>query len=101
MNIGSGANTYEWQGSWAKIPESPSAGSGWAHHGVVVTESGQVVTYHPGDPTMMLFDPMKIVQKSSSSLNALNHCNEDKIGKGNYMFFTQTDLKITVQPRAS
>ncbi len=57
MNIGSGGNTYEWQERWARIPDSPSARSGWAHHGVVVTESGQVVTYHPGDPTMMLFDP--------------------------------------------
>ena len=57
MQIGSGANTYEWQDSWATIPDSESARAGWAHHGVAVTESGQVITYHPGDPTMMLFDP--------------------------------------------
>ena len=56
MNVGSGANTYEWQERWAHIPDSASARAGWAHHGVVVTEAGQVVTYHPGDPTMMMFD---------------------------------------------
>ena len=56
MQIGSGANTYEWQDSWAGIPDSESARAGWAHHGVAVTESGQVITYHPGDPTMMVFD---------------------------------------------
>jgi len=57
MQIGSGKNTYEWQDSWAGIPDSENARNGWAHHGVAVTESCQIVTYHPGDPTMMLFDP--------------------------------------------
>ena len=57
MQIGSGTNTYEWQDSWASIPESESARDGWAHHGVTVTESGQIITYHPGDPTMMVFNP--------------------------------------------
>ena len=57
MRIGSGSNTYEWQDSWASIPESECAQTGWAHHGVTVTESGQIITYHPGDPTMMVFDP--------------------------------------------
>ena len=56
MQIGSGTNTYEWQDSWASISDSESARSGWAHHGVAVTETGQIITYHPGDPTMMLFD---------------------------------------------
>ena len=57
MQIGSGANTYEWQESWAAFPESESAKTGWSHHGVTVTESGQIITYHQGDPTMMVLDP--------------------------------------------
>jgi DNA-binding beta-propeller fold protein YncE len=57
MQIGSGTNTYEWQDTWASIPESDSTRDGWAHHGVTVTEAGQIITYHPGDPTMMVFDP--------------------------------------------
>ena len=56
MQIGSGANTYEWQDSWAGIPDSENARNGWAHHGVAVMESGQIITYHPGDQTMMVFD---------------------------------------------
>ena len=56
VQIGSGANTYEWQDSWAGIPDSESARTGWAHHGVAVTESGQIITYHPGDKSMMVFD---------------------------------------------
>ena len=56
MQIGSGANTYEWQDSWAGIPDTESARTSWAHHGVAVTESGQIITYHPGDQTMMVFD---------------------------------------------
>ena len=57
MQIGSGTNTYEWQDTWASIPESESARDGWSHHGVTVTDAGQIITYHPGDPTMMVFDP--------------------------------------------
>ena len=56
MQIGSGANTYEWQDYWAGIPDSESARTGWAHHGVAVMDSGQIITYHPGDQTMMVFD---------------------------------------------
>ncbi len=57
MQIGSRTNTYEWQDSWAAIPESESARTGWSHHGVTVLESGEIISYHPGDPTMMVFDP--------------------------------------------
>ena len=56
MRIGSGEDSYDWIDHWAKIPETDSARHGWAHHGVVVTEGGEVVTSHPGDPTIMFFN---------------------------------------------
>ena len=56
MRIGSGTNVYEWIDRWAKIPATESAVKGWAHHGVVVTESGDVITFHPGDSTMLVLD---------------------------------------------
>jgi len=54
MQIGQGDNRYQWDDQWAKIPDSATKNTGWAHHGVAVTEAGQIITYHPGDPTMML-----------------------------------------------
>ena len=56
MRIGEGANTYEWNDGWAKGPETDSSRAGWAHHGVVVTEAGDVIAYHQGDPTVLVFD---------------------------------------------
>ena len=56
MRIGSGGHTYEWMDSWAKIPDDDSARRGWAHPGIVVTESGDVITCHYGDPTILTFD---------------------------------------------
>ncbi|HZQ28371.1 MAG TPA: hypothetical protein VFA94_11795 [Acidimicrobiales bacterium] len=55
--IGEGEHTYEWVEDWAQVPDSESARDGWAHHGVVVTRSGDVVTFHSGDPTLMVFTP--------------------------------------------
>lgn len=49
---------YEWIDGWAQVPESPAARSGWAHHGIVATASGELVTYHPGDPVALVFDAM-------------------------------------------
>ncbi len=46
MYTGSGDHTYDWIDGWAKIPNSESARSGWAHHGIVVSETGSVITFH-------------------------------------------------------
>ena len=56
MRIGTGVSTYEWQENWVKYPTSESLNSGWSHHGVAISETGDIITYHPADPTVMIFD---------------------------------------------
>jgi len=56
MRVGSGDNTYEWIDSWGNIPDSEAARAGWAHPGMVVTGQGEIITCHPGDPTILVFD---------------------------------------------
>ncbi len=56
MRTGTGENTYEWIGNWANVPDSESARRGWAHPGMVVTDSGEVITCHSGDHTVLFFD---------------------------------------------
>lgn len=56
MRIGSGEHMYEWIESWAKIPDGESLRSGWAHHGLATTQGGSIVGFHPGEPTLLLFD---------------------------------------------
>ena len=64
MRIGQGANSYRWNDRWAKLPATESARNGWAHHGVAVTGSGEVITCHPGEPTMMLLNAEGSVQRT-------------------------------------
>jgi len=56
MRVGSGDSTYEWVEHWAKIPDTESARSGWAHHGVAISESGHVIALHQEDATVLVFD---------------------------------------------
>jgi hypothetical protein len=56
MDIGQGSNRYRWDGDWAEIPPSDEREKGWAHHGVAVTAAGDVVTFHPGDSTILVLD---------------------------------------------
>ena len=56
MRIGSGKHIYDWHDDWAQVPDPQSASRGWSHHGVVVTESGNVMTLHQGDLSMLTFD---------------------------------------------
>lgn len=56
MRIGSGEHTYEWIENWAKIPDTESARTGYAHHGIAVTQAGRVVAYHQDEPRILVFD---------------------------------------------
>lgn len=56
MRIGRGSHTYEWVDGWAKIPDTESARTGWAHHGIVVSENGGVISFHQADPKVLVFD---------------------------------------------
>ena len=56
MQIGTDQHAYEWIDGWAKVPDRESSSSGWAHHDVVVTEAGEIIACHQGDPTVLVFD---------------------------------------------
>lgn len=64
MRIGYGQTKYQWEEDWARIPLSESVSNGWAHHGVAITASGEVVSFHPGESTMLVFDPQGNVVRS-------------------------------------
>jgi hypothetical protein len=56
IHIHCGEDSYDWTNDWARVPGSASAREGWAHHGVTITESGDIVTFHSGEPTVLVFD---------------------------------------------
>lgn len=51
-----GGRAYHWLEHWAQSPVDDSAHEGWAHHGLAVTESGELVGFHPGDPALLVFN---------------------------------------------
>lgn len=56
MRLDCGNDAYEWIDDWAGGPQTDSAQGGWAHHGVVVTEAGEVIAFHQGESTVLVFD---------------------------------------------
>ena len=56
MRIGSGAHAYEWIDHWAKIPESEDFRTGFSHGDIVITDAGEVITFHQGEPKVLVFD---------------------------------------------
>jgi hypothetical protein len=56
LQIGNSPFEYEWISDWAEIPNQASAVSGWAHHGMAVTDSGDVIAVHPAESLAMVFD---------------------------------------------
>jgi len=55
LHVTAGELTYEWLEDWAAFPDSPSARAGWAHHGVIVAASGDVIACHQGEATILVF----------------------------------------------
>ena len=62
--VGSGAHSYTWYDHWAQLPNPESAATGWAHPGMATTETGQIVTCHPGLPLLLFFEPDGTLERS-------------------------------------
>ncbi|GAA1939166.1 hypothetical protein [Kitasatospora viridis] len=54
MRIDCGPIAYEWVDAWAAVPDPALAGTGWAHPGIQVTDAGEVVTFHPREPLVLV-----------------------------------------------
>ncbi len=56
MRIDCGPLSYEWIDCWATLPDPEMAKDGWAHPGIQVTDTGEVVTFHPSEPKVLVLD---------------------------------------------
>lgn len=54
MKIECGPMVYEWIDAWAAVPDPELARTGWAHPGIQVTDAGEVVTFHPRKPQLLI-----------------------------------------------
>lgn len=56
MRIGTGQHTYEWIDNWGRIPDTPSGRENGRTHGVVVSETGNVLVFNQANPAVLVFD---------------------------------------------
>ncbi len=73
MRIGSGDHVFEWIDNWPRIPESPSAHVGWAHPGMATTAAGELITCHPSEPTILIFDREGVLVRALETALAEAH----------------------------
>ena len=94
MRIGSGENTYEWIDSWAKILHPADDRIGWAHHGMTVTEAGEVIAFDRGKPTVLVFDQDGNLQRSwDINLTEGHGITVVKEGESEYLWFADSGRK--------
>jgi hypothetical protein len=55
-SVGEDGQVYEWQEDWAAVPASGDASHGWAHHGLAVTRTGEIIGFHPDRSEVVVFD---------------------------------------------
>ena len=64
INLENDGQRYEWLEDWADVLAPEQAQSGWAHHGLAVTRSGEIVGFHPARAEVVIFDRAGRVSKS-------------------------------------
>jgi hypothetical protein len=91
-----GDESYEWMEGWAKTPDSPSARDGWAHHGVVVLRSGEVVTFHSGDPDLLVLNAdgavVRTIPTDLCEAHGITLVEEDGV---EYLWIADCGVKMT------
>lgn len=57
IKVGDDGRAYEWSEDWAEVPEPEESQTGWAHHGLAITRSGELIGFHPERPEVLIFAP--------------------------------------------
>jgi hypothetical protein len=56
IQVGEDGQIYDWLEGWAEVPGPEEARIGWAHHGLAVTRSGELVGFHPERSEVVVLD---------------------------------------------
>ncbi|HUX88540.1 MAG TPA: 6-bladed beta-propeller [Chloroflexota bacterium] len=96
MQVGKGEFSYEWIDNWAEIPDPENARRGWAHHGVVVTETGDVIVCHPAYATLLVLEPNGRLKRTIATDLIEGHgITIVKEGNTEYLWIADTGMKRT------
>jgi hypothetical protein len=57
MRVGQGDLLYEWVDDWGVIDDTPATLLAWPHAGMVAADGEVIVTFHPSEAALLVFDP--------------------------------------------
>jgi len=96
--VGEGEHIYEWVEDWAGVPDSDNARTGWAHPGMVVTDAGYIITFHQGQPQVLVFDqPGNLIRSWEMDLVEGHGLTLVKEGGLEYLWFADPGRKRSQQ----
>lgn len=96
MHIDCGGTGYEWIEGWANLPATYSSRTGWSHHGLALTDSGKVVSYHQADGTVLVLDQDGNLERSWASGLAEGHgITAVKDGDAEFLWIADNGRKRT------
>ena len=94
MRVGSGQHTYEWVDSWADVPDTELSRKGWSHHGIAVTDAGEVIACHQGEATILVFDrDGNLLRSWDSGLKEAHGITLVKEGETEYLWIADPGSK--------
>lgn len=94
MQIGSGEFTFEWVEDFAEIPQPEDAARGWAHHGIALSKSGTLLTFHPANSTVLeLTTDGKLVRQMDVPLAEAHGVTICSDGVSEYLWFADNGRK--------
>src|SRR5262245_5193894 len=93
--VGKGDHAYLWHGDWALGAYPNGDTNGWAHHGVAVSGSKDVVAYHPAHDLLLVYDLAGTLVRSWSpglvEAHGITCVEEDGVG---YVWIADPGVKL-------
>jgi sugar lactone lactonase YvrE len=94
VRVGSGRYTFDWIDDWARFPQLAAARLGWAHPGMATTEAGDVLTCHPSEPSILVFDQQGVLRRSlQTELSEVHGITVVKEGTTEYLWVADPGSK--------
>ena len=98
MNIGEGRYRYKWTERWTVVPDTPSSRQNGRTHGVVVTESGNVLVFHQANPAVLVYSSGGVLLDAwGSKFPGAHGMTLVKEGEDEFLWLTDQDTAAVVK----
>ena len=87
MRVGSGEHSYKWIDGWTRLPDTKMGRLDKTHHGMVVTDSQEVIMFHEAGPAVLVLDVEgNLIRSWRSTLTNAHGMDLVKEGDSEYLW---------------